>query len=85
MLSETSFHEREEPRAFTSPPASQTTSQKEIADYVGQLATELQEMSHKAGLSLLSYLLSMVVLSAEEAATSLRKEARVGQKRTTHL
>lgn len=55
---------------------SDATSQTEIAAYVGSLGAELQTMAKASGLPFLSYLLSMVVMHAQEIVAASDANAR---------
>jgi hypothetical protein len=39
---------------------------QEVASYIGEICTELREMAHRAGLSFLAHLLSMVILQTRK-------------------
>ena len=38
----------------------------QVAGYIDEMCTELREMAHRAGLSFLAHLLSMVILQAQK-------------------
>jgi len=38
----------------------------QVAGYIDEMCTELREMAHRAGLSFLAHLLSMVILQAKK-------------------
>jgi hypothetical protein len=51
------------------------TSQIEVVTYIRDMASELQAMARKSGLTTLAYLLSIVLLGAEEITEQLRKRS----------
>jgi hypothetical protein len=51
------------------------TSQIEVVTYIRDMASELQAMAKKSGLTTLAYLLSIVLLGAEEITEQLRKRS----------
>jgi hypothetical protein len=50
---------------------------QEVAGYIGEMCAEMREMAHRAGLSFLAHLLSMVILQTQkhQQADRLRSEA----------
>jgi hypothetical protein len=51
------------------------TSQIEVVTYIRDMASELQAMARKSGLTTLAHLLSIVLLGAEEITEQLRKRS----------
>jgi hypothetical protein len=71
LNSETSVQRKNADESATASAAAQI----EVVTYIRDMASELQAMARKSSLTTLAYLLSIVLLGAEEIAEQLRKRS----------